>query len=103
MGKQEEVDLFISRYDLDIEPEYRALDVVAELGEVAKKILEITDYGGKDLQATENLEIEIGDLYFSIIVLANRLEIDLDLALEKVLEKYEDRLEDSSNPSSRKS
>lgn len=102
MGKQEEVDLFTSRYDLDIQPEYRILDVAAEFGEVAKEVLELTNYGDKDIKSNENLELEMGDLYFALLVLANDLGIDLDLALEKVLEKYEDRLDQGSDPSSRR-
>ncbi len=100
MGKQEEVSIFMSQYDLDIKPEYRALDVAAELGEVASQMLADSGYGDQAIRGTDDLEDEIGDLYFSLIALANRLNIDLDMALEDALEKYERRIEQDSSPSS---
>lgn len=100
MGKQEEVSIFMSQYDLDIKPEYRALDVAAEMGEVASQMLADSGYGDRAIRGTDDLEDEIGDLYFSLIALANRLNIDLDMALEDALEKYERRIEQGSNPSS---
>jgi len=100
MGKQEEVSIFMSQYDLDIKPEYRALDVAAEMGEVASQMLADSGYGNHTIKGTKDLEDEIGDLYFSLIALANRLNIDLDMALEDALEKYERRIEQGSDPSS---
>ena len=36
--------------------------------------------------------MELGDVLYSIITIANVFEIDLDEALNKVLEKYEKRM-----------
>ena len=43
--------------------------------------------------------MELGDVFYSIITIANAFEIDLDEALNKVLEKYEQRMTKGS-PSS---
>ncbi len=102
MGKQEEVDIFMNSFNLDIKPEYRLLDVVAELGEVCNQVLSQTSYGEEDFLRSKHLEEEIGDLYFSLIALANRLNIDLDLCLEKVMEKYEKRIKENGDPGSKR-
>lgn len=90
----------MNKYDLDIQPEYRAMDIAAEFGEVASEILALTDYGEKDLQNHPTLEEELGDLYFALIALANSLGVDLDMALDDVLEKYEQRINEGDSPSS---
>lgn len=100
MVQQEKVDMFMNKYDLDIKPEYRAMDIAAEFGEVAAEILALTDYGDEDLENHPQLEEEIGDLYFAIIALANQLGIDLDMALDDVLEKYEQRINETDSPDS---
>ena len=100
MGKQEEVDIFMNRYGLNIKPEYRALDIASEFGEVAKQILEQTGYGDRVLERTDDLEEELGDLYFSLIAMANSLGVDLDFALDKVIEKYKERIDGKGHPGS---
>lgn len=100
MSRQEEVDMFMNKYELDIKPEYRAMDIAAEFGELAAEILAVTDYGATDLENHPELDKEMGDLYFSLIALANRLGIDLDLALDDALEKYEERIDATDSPSS---
>ena len=100
MGKQEEVDIFMNRYGLNIKPEYRLIDLSSELGEVSKQVLKQTGYGERDLKRTDDLEEELGDLYFALIALANTMNIDLDFALEKVIEKYKERIDGKGHPGS---
>ncbi len=73
-----------------------ALDIQSELGEVAKEILKMTDYGRKPFIYREEVKPEIGGLLFSLIALANSLDVDLEEALEIVLEKYEKGLNNGS-------
>lgn len=91
---QRKVEDFCKEYG-ESPPEHRVLDTLSELGEVAKEVLLMSDYGRKPLEETrkEELELELGDLLYSLITLANYFEIDLKKALEKVLRKYEKRLE----------
>ena len=65
---------------------------MSELGEVAKEILKMSDYGRKPLKYRKELKSELGDLLYSIITIANSFDIDLEEALNMVLEKYEKRL-----------
>lgn len=69
---------------------------MSELGEVAKEILKMSDYGRKPLKYRAELKSELGDLLYSIITIANSFDIDLEEALNMVLEKYEKRLKKGS-------
>ncbi len=90
---QEKINKFCKDKNLDSTLEIKVLDLVSEVGEVSKEIIKGTDYGKKDFKITENTESEIGDVLFSLITIANQLDVDLEIALEKVLEKYQKRFE----------
>ena len=94
---QEKVNELIKKYNLESSTEIRYIDLVSEVGELGKEILKGNDYGNKEFVATDNLESEIGDTLFSLICVANGLNIDLNLALENVLEKYEYRFSTKGN------
>lgn len=89
---QQKIKEFCDRHNLNHSQEISALDVLSELGEVSKEIIKSTNYGSKQFKKTENLSAELGDLLFSIITLANSLNISLEESLKFVLEKYEIRL-----------
>ena len=88
---QEKVKKFCKTYNLDRPVEYRVLDTMSELGEVAKEILKMSDYGQKPVKYKEEIKSELGDLFYSLITIANSFDIDLEDALNIVLEKYEKR------------
>lgn len=94
---QEKVDELIKKYNLESSVEIRFIDLISELGELGKEILKGNEYGKKDLSNTENLESEIGDTFFSLICVANGLNIDLQNALDNVLNKYENRFSNNGN------
>ena len=94
---QEKVDELIKKYNLDSSVEIRFIDLISELGELGKEILKGNDYGKKEFCNTENLESEIGDTFFSLICVANCLNIDLQNALDTVLNKYENRFSNNGN------
>lgn len=94
---QEKVDELIKKYNLESSVEIRFIDLVSELGELGKEILKGNDYGKNDFIKTENLEAELGDTFFSLICVANCLNIDLKNALDIVLKKYENRFANNGN------
>ena len=96
-GIQEKVNEFVKRYNLEASTEVRFIDLVSEVGELGKEILKGNDYGKRGFCNTENLESEIGDALFSLICVANGLNIDLNNALDGVLEKYNDRFSKKGN------
>ncbi len=94
---QEKVDELIKKYNLESSVEIRFIDLISELGELGKEVLKGNDYGKKDFCNTENLESEMGDTFFSLICVANVLNIDLQNALDNVLRKYENRFSNNGN------
>jgi NTP pyrophosphatase (non-canonical NTP hydrolase) len=85
--------MLISEFGLSLDPASRALDLSSEVGELCKEILKSTQYGTRDFQATMNLEMELGDAFFSLLTLATSVDVNLDAALEKALAKMRTRLE----------
>jgi len=94
---QETVAQMTEKYNLEISPELRYIDLASEVGELGKEILLSTDYGKNQFDATDNLESEIGDTFYSLICIANSLDINLSNALIKVIQKYEKRFFEKGN------
>ena len=101
MGFQRRCRAFLTQYGLSHAPQIHTLDLVSEVGEVAKALLEGSDYGASPSQPTAELEAELGDAFFSLIALAESLDLDLEAALEKSLTKYETRLAERDSAGSR--
>ena len=97
---QKKVQLFCKKNNLSSSVEHRVLDVVSELGELSKEILKASSYGKSSYVSNEKIKLELGDVLFSLITLANSLDVDLDVALEAVLKKYEKRIEKGLTPDS---
>lgn len=92
---QEDVRSFCEHQELVLRPEERALDLVSEVGEVAKEMLERTDYGAEPPRRRPETTEELGDAAFSLLALASELGIDLEEAVRGALDKYRRRLEAS--------
>lgn len=99
MDAQTKVAEFIQHHELHASPVYRLLDLEAEVGELAKEMLESTSYGDEPAQLHVSVD-ELGDVLFTLLALASTLEIDADDALEVSLSKYERRLDVADDPSS---
>lgn len=98
MDAQRRVATFIDRHGLETHPAYRSLDLVSEVGEIAKEVNTSTGYG-----TTDEVEIapdELGDALFALLALADGVGVDADEALEMALEKYTSRLETSGDAGS---
>ena len=88
MEIQEKVKKFCEEHNLTGSAEIRMLDLVSEIGEVAKEIIKTTDYGKKEAEYRKEIESELGDALFSLMTVANTYDVDMEAALNKVLEKY---------------
>jgi NTP pyrophosphatase (non-canonical NTP hydrolase) len=82
---------FSQNHNLHHPPSVYALDLMSELGEVAKEILLGTEYGKRPFQATPGLSGELGDALYSLCQLATAAGVDLDEAFTATLQKYEQR------------
>ena len=91
---------FADRHDLQHDTETHALDLVAEVGELAKEILLATDYGRLPASFRRELTGEIGDVLYSLLLLAEACGVDAEEALMASLTKYERRLADGREASS---
>ncbi len=90
---QENIKQFCSTHNLASSVNGRILDLVSEVGEVAKEVLKASSYGQTETTfKNEALTLELGDVFFSFLCLANSLDIDAHSALELALAKYEKRL-----------
>ena len=98
---QEKVKIFCSNNQLNTAVEYRILDTISELGELSKEILKISEYGKNSIVLNDKIKLEVGDVFFSLITVANSLGIDLEKALSQVIEKYQRRITKSLSPDSK--
>ena len=98
---QQEVIQFVKEHSLGTSAELRLLDLVSEIGELAKEYLKAKQYGKKDFTTEQGWEDELGDVFFSLICLANQTDVDLRQALETALEKYSKRMEQDGSAGSR--
>ncbi len=89
---QQAVAEFVTAHGLETSTEARLLDLVSEVGELAKEALKATGYGREAFAPTEAWADELGDTLFSLICVANGTGIDLETSLRAALEKYEQRL-----------
>jgi len=86
---QKEVDDWIGQYKLGY---FKPLEILArlieEVGEVARELNH--RFGPKKKKSSElsnNLEEEMADVIYTVVCLANSLNIDLDKAFQKVMKK----------------
>ena len=92
---QARVDAWISQFEEGYWPPLTNLArLIEEVGELAREMNHRFGHKTKKSEEPEqNLAIELADILFVLIAIANEQGIDLDRALEDVLEKY--RLRDS--------
>ncbi len=88
---QENVQKVQRALNLVSTPELCCLDLASEVGEVAKEVLELTNYGKRKHIYNPDLARELGDAFYSMISLANIYDIDLKNELERSLQKYRKR------------
>lgn len=99
MDAQSTVVEFIDTHDLDATPEYRLLDLVAEVGELAKDGATAADYG----RSPEEFRVasdEIGDVLFALLAFADAVDVDAEAALQVAIAKYEARIDRYGSPAS---
>ncbi|MDP9728153.1 nucleotide pyrophosphohydrolase [Alicyclobacillus tolerans] len=87
------VDDYISQFKEGyFQPMTLVVRLTEELGELAREINHV--YGEKPKKSSEpegSIALEIGDILFVLICLANRLNISLEEAFVAVMEKFETR------------
>ncbi len=95
---------FAEVHNLSRTPGVYALDLVSEVGEVAKEILLATEYGKRPYPETQNnaLAGELGDVLYSLCQLATSANINLEEAFTQTLQKYQERWQTAGHTGSQK-
>lgn len=95
---QQQATDFAEKHNLNHNFGVNLVDLLSELGEVGKEWLIATEYGEAATEYGEaapkfrpEMVGELGDLLYSLCLLASSAEIDLDIALKQTLAKYEAR------------
>ena len=91
---QKNVAAFVAVHQLEASVENRLLDLVSEVGELAKEVLKGGDYGSQPIQLSPAWADELGDVLFSLTCLANSTGINMEYALQQAMQKYGNRLEE---------
>lgn len=90
---QHDVDAYISQFrEGYFPPLVNLARLTEEVGELAREMNH--RFGPKTKKADEpegDVALELGDVLFVIVVLANQMEIDLDDAVRRTLSKYQVR------------
>jgi NTP pyrophosphatase (non-canonical NTP hydrolase) len=89
---QERVASFVDMHALRAGAEARVMDLVSEVGEVAKEALKATRYGEQPFETSPAWDEALADVFFSLICLANATNVALVGARDGALEKYRQRL-----------
>lgn len=97
---QSQIAMFVQTFDLETGVESRLLDLVSEIGELAKEVLKGTDYGANEYTQTSKWEDELADIFFSLICLANSTNINLEDALERSINKLQQRMNETGEAGS---
>ena len=77
--------------------EARMLDIESEVGELSKEVLKSTKYGTKEFVVTEDFKLELGDVLYSVLSMAEEVGVDAYECLEKVIQKYKSRVDGTGN------
>ncbi|MGO2083585.1 MazG nucleotide pyrophosphohydrolase domain-containing protein [Vagococcus sp.] len=90
---QAELDKYIHQFKQGyFKPETQMLNLMEEVGELSR---EINHYYGekkkKTGKKTQYLEEELGDVFITLLIMANSLELDLAAIYEKNMEKFRKR------------
>lgn len=89
---QEKVKKFMDQNNMNNPVENRVLDLFDEIGEVSKEINKMSAYGTQKPEFRTEIIMELGDVFYSLITVANFYDIDLLKSLDMAIEKYETRI-----------
>ncbi len=89
---QRTVASFVEEAGIEAPVHARLLDLISEVGELSNEALKATDYGRAPFNPPDGWTGELGDVFFSLICLANSTDVDLEVALNGALGKYRERL-----------
>ncbi len=84
---QDEVEKFVNERDWQTPPGDILTHMVEELGEVARNVLYMKNYGNRNSSEKSNMDEELADLLYLLLKMSNECKIDLGEAFKHKMEK----------------
>lgn len=94
---QETIKKFVHDRQIGTSVENRMLDLVSEAGELGKEVLKSSNYGKRSFHTTKAFKDELGDVFFSLVCLANQTDLNLDQLMKDALVKYDQRFKEHNH------
>ena len=91
-NKVREFSYTVKCYDKKMPTYSRILNTESEMGEMTKEYLKNSRYGTQEFSMCDEFKMEYGDVLYSLLCLANELDIDANECLDMAIEKYKDRI-----------
>ena len=70
----------------------RLMDIASEFGELAKEYLKHSNYGTDKFQVEDDFKMELGDVMYSLLSLAEEVGVNAEECLDMVIDKYSKRI-----------
>jgi NTP pyrophosphatase (non-canonical NTP hydrolase) len=90
---QKQVDEWINQFEEGYWPPLSMLaSLVEEVGELAREINSLEKIKKKkNTEPASSISLELGDILFSLVCLANHYEVELEDSFLRIMKKYADR------------
>ena len=89
---QEVVRTFVNERNWKTPPSDILIHLMEEMGEVARNVLKLKNYGGQHTNSSpQNMDEELADVLYLLLKLANESEVDLNAAFQIKMEKNSKR------------
>ena len=69
------------------------IDFINEYGELGRSLLKGNGYFNKDIEVTDNIKEQLGDVMFNLLAFTNELDLDIEECLALALSKYEEKFD----------
>lgn len=89
---QKIVAKFNQTYRHPLNPNIRIMDIQSEVGELTKEVIKVQKYGTLPFAVTHDMQLELGDVLYSVLSFAEEQGIDAEQALHLAIAKYEARI-----------
>ena len=89
---QEIVREFVEKRNWKTPPTDILVHMLEEMGEVARNVLKMKNYGGQHMnQSNQNMDEELADVFYLLLKLANETNVDLSSAFQQKIDKNSKR------------
>ncbi len=85
---QDAVKKFVEERNWDTPAQEILIHLYEELGEVSRNVLKKSNYGGQHVKESEiNMDEELADVFYLLLKLSNKYNVDLSTAFEDKMAK----------------